>query len=950
MSLKDCISAAVRQGHLTLEEGDALKKRYDAIARQVLSEGEAKAQLIKEMETEAAERKRRALLTETVRKKLLERLTGYRNANGEQDILEAFLQMHEFLGRSGGTFMPDAETLKNVIVKDTHRKLADLLLEFKRGAITGDLRRTVNPHVAARMANVVRELFGESTGDAKAAALAKIWTETAEELRVRFNEAGGTVGKLERWGLPQGHSKDALLDYGREKWVAYMMGDGVLDRDRTVHPLTKRKMTDEELRESLGLIWDRITTDGWSDKEVTGVPMGRGALWTQHADHRFLHFKSADAWMAYAKSFGNPDPFHAMMGHVGIMARDIAHMETFGPNPQVTRTYLKNWISKQAHLVKSTEAVIREQTETLKELAGSLTKPDPEFALLSDRLGDILAEMAAIRRKHTPQLGGKPSKRNRAKLDDLESQLQNTTTRLLPYWDDPALQTVEDQAVAVAMAKLLDEMRDPIQFASRRGKPQDHLAKALSKADAMWETMRGSNAPESTQFANVMAATRNVISSATLGSAWISSLSDPAFGQDMRMRFGMGMGKANFGRIATIVLRDMITKGSREDAIRASLGLDSAIEMMHRKAREAQGFDGRAWTGFVADRVLTVSGLIPWTQSGKHAAGLDLMGFLADMNGRAWRDLPEMTQRGLAAHGFDAITWEQLRKVEMHEPKRGALYLRPQEIEAALGRQMAERYLGMILRETRYAVPESTVASRSWSSAGTRPGTVSGELIRSMMQFKGFGLAVVMLHPNRIARELLSGDRPTAAAHAGALLITSAFIGAIAMALKDIKDGRDPRKWLDEKTYLDWQMWGAAALQAGGLGIYGDFLFSNTGRHGGGLGRTLAGPMVDRVDNLLGLTMGNVAASLRGEKTNMGREAVRAVRQNTPGGNIWWLGLAYQRTLMDQLQRLADPEAHVAFRRQMQVRQKDYRQDYYWRPGDAAPHRAPDLSRIFATR
>jgi hypothetical protein len=230
------------------------------------------------------------------------------------------------------------------------------------------------------------------------------------------------------------------------------------------------------------------------------------------------------------------------------------------------------------------------------------------------------------------------------------------------------------------------------------------------------------------------------------------------------------------------------------------------------------------------------------------------------------------------------------------------------------------------------------------------PGSFGGELGRAMMQFKGYGAAVAFLKIGQIARELQAGDR-SAAVHAGVLLITGTILGAFAMALKDIKDGRDPRKWLDEKTYLDPQFWGAAALQSGGLGIYGDFLFSNTGRTGGGLGKTMAGPLVDRMDNLLGLTIGNAAQGIRGEKTNRGREAVKFLRTNTPViGNAPFVGLAYQRVLMDQLQRLADPEAHLDFRRQIQHRRKDFNQDFWWAPGNSSPTRGPDLTRPMATR
>lgn len=958
--INGCLDMAARQNHISQEEAEFLKKRYAEIRKKVGSDVDAKAGLIGEIEAEAANRKRVALISETVRENLLARMLGYRNANGEADILEAWQRMHEKLGRDGGRFddgaFMDAATREEVIRRMAHGMLADLLLEFKKGAVTGDLRRTVNPKVAARMQNVVRELFGEATGDAKAAAMAQAWTKTTDALRVRFNEAGGMIGKLEKWGLPQGHDRQALLDYTKSKWVAYMMGDGVLDRDRMVHPLTKRRMSDNELREGLGVSWDRITTDGWIDREVTGTPVGRGALWSQHADHRFLHFKNADAWMAYAERFGQRDPFVAMMDHINVMARDIAHMETFGPNPQVMRTYMSNWIRSQAHLVKSTEAVIKDQAQELRLLGSQLTRPNPDYARLVDQYeklildlhkanGDIRGGFSAMR--FPP--GRQSTRFERARIEQLTREIQAVEREMRPFDSGVQPKTLQDEAVAVAMQKLMDEMRDPIQFSSRRGQPEDNMRKALSKADAMWEAMRGSNAPESVAMANAFAATRNMISAASLGAAWFSSISDAGFGQDMRLRFGMGLGKSNFGRIVGVVLKEMIDRGTREDAIRAGLGLDSAIQVMHRKAKESRTFDGRAWSGFLADRVLSLGLLNPWTQAGKHMAGLDVQGFLADVSSLPWKDLPAGTQNGLSAHGFDAASWDIIRKSELHEPKRGVIYLRPQEIEATAGRALAERYLAMILRETRYAVPETTVQSRAWSSAGTKPGTLPGELTRSMMQFKGFGLAVIMLHTNRIARDLMALDR-TAMGQAGALLITSAFLGAIAMALKDVKDGRDPRKWLDEKTYLDWQMWGAAALQAGGLGIYGDFLFSDTGRHGGGFTQTIAGPLVGRVDNLMGLTMGNLAQRVRGEKTNFGREATRAVRQNTPGGNLWWIGLAYQRVLMDQLQHLADPDAHAAFRRQMLTRRKDYGQEFWWRPGETMPQRAPDISRILATR
>jgi hypothetical protein len=219
------------------------------------------------------------------------------------------------------------------------------------------------------------------------------------------------------------------------------------------------------------------------------------------------------------------------------------------------------------------------------------------------------------------------------------------------------------------------------------------------------------------------------------------------------------------------------------------------------------------------------------------------------------------------------------------------------------------------------------------------------------MQFKGFGVAVIMLHAGRIAREMGAGNPRDPMGYAAALLVTGTFLGAIAMALKDVKDGRDPRKWLDEKTYLDHNMWLAAVLQSGGLGIYGDFLFSENNRFGGGFESTVAGPLAGKVGDVLELAVGMPARAIKGEKVKPGAKAVQIARRSIPGANMWFWSAAMQRTVFDRLQRMADPEAAAAWNRERSKRQKEFGQSYWYGPGDLnGPRRAPDLTRFFATK
>lgn len=146
------------------------------------------------------------------------------------------------------------------------------------------------------------------------------------------------------------------------------------------------------------------------------------------------------------------------------------------------------------------------------------------------------------------------------------------------------------------------------------------------------------------------------------------------------------------------------------------------------------------------------------------------------------------------------------------------------------------------------------------------------------------------------------------------------------------------------------EFWTAAVLQGGGLGIYGDFLFSDANRFDRGLAETMAGPVVGFANDVRRLTVGNLMQSTGERPTNAGREAVNFLRRYTPAGSVWYMRLVYERAILDRLQDLADPRAARSWRSQQLRFRRDFGQDYWWRPGRAAPDRAPDLGAAFEGR
>lgn len=986
MSLKDCIRRNVEQGNITLEEGQALEARYDSIVKR-LGLRAAGDQIVAELEAEAAERRRIALLTETARRAREADLLNHRNLRGQPDPAEALVWLLEHTGQARFQDVASrAKALQGLYMS----KMERLLYEFRgKAKFSGDVARRFG-RTAARLDNVVRELFDEDTGDRAAKEFATAWSTVSEEIRQAFNAAGGSIGKLEKWGLPQHHNREALLRYGRDRWVAAIMPR--LDRERMRHPLTTFQMTDDELRQSLAVIWERITTDGWSDREPSGVRYGTGALYKQHADHRFLIFKSADDWLAYQRDFGEGDAFAAMMGHVSTMTRDIAFMERLGPNPAAMMEYLKQVVRKRAAMIAPNLRIRQEQLAAIERVANLAWRSSDAQVLLGDA-GRVLEidvtrlSLDQVRGKREVVLAARALidrlRRDRGFTEQSARDLFDAVfgTNRLSNADDwvkkgPLARSVRDQ-IFDALAVRLDTARDLLEMTEAYGRldpgerqrsadrvqqimaqvsalspetaeqvraqldqvrgeivspyddPESRARSWSRTADVMFGAMRGAYTPVNVLQAGVVQGLINLTTAASLGSAFLSALSDPAYG--LLARKMAGLPQRNLVRSYI----DRLRPGGQQVAVRAGLALDSALHTMHREARFAESTKFAGVTGYMADRTLALSFLTPFTQAGKHAFGMDFQGHVADVIGQAWGELTPEFRGFLEKSGLDEADWIGLQRVR---PDPGG-FLKPADVQA-VDRELALKYLGAIHRFTIMAVPEMTVRARAATFADTRPGTIPGDLTRLVMQFKGFPVGVLFLHSLAFYRDIGGGNWRSGAMNAGALLINMTLFGAVAMQLKELANGRDPRA-MDSAEF-----WGAAVLQGGGLGIYGDFMFADLNRFGGGLSSTVAGPVIGRLDNLRNLTLGNIQ-ELASDETNFGREAVRFLRQNTPGGSIWYLRLAYNRMLLDQLQYAADPQAYKAFRRQQANRRRDYGQGYWWAPGDFNAARAPDLRAAF---
>lgn len=735
--------------------------------------------------------------------------------------------------------------------------MADVAEKFDSSLGTGHRNR-------ATLDNLVRAAFGEDTGDGAASTLAKAWGETADHARKLFNAAGGDIGKLEGWGLPQSHDGFAVRKAGREAWVADILPR--LDAGRMIDKATGLPFNPGRLKAVLGEVYQTIVTSDAINREA-GEALGVGAVSSQRQDHRFLIFRDADHWLAYAGQFGVADPYAAMVRHLDGMARDIARMQVLGPNPDHQFEWLATAAQREADIEQGLDA--RERKGVFQ----------------ADGMIDSARKMYGL---FTGELSG-------------------------PY---------------------------------------------------------GSN----NMVAKVGAAVRAGLSGVQLGSAVLNDIaSNPVIAAQVRAFSGLSKG-GDFQALAGHLLSPAVRQRGRRtgfiyESTRATYA--GAVQDFLRAGtvggKIAEG--GNAVARLLPNYVHRASFLEAGTRAQRESFQHEFMGAVFDRKGMTVAGMaadkdPELREfaRTLRSRGFTEAEWKAIASTPPESPAPGADFVSPMAVARAHGDELAFRYAEMIDREQRAAVPEPSLWARAQLTAGTRPGTVQGEIVRSAASYRSF--SVTQSYQWAREYELRAWQGYEAAGRQGApvavrlailaapALIALTVSGGLVVLTKDVVKGNDPRRATTP------QFWAAALAQGGGQGILGDFLFSAQSRAGKSSAMTGWGPAGGFVSDTFDLTVGNLGeigdaltdgADLGAaiDKAHPGRDAATYMARYNPLASLWWTRTAWNRLVLDNIQRLLDPEADEAFERQRARLERDFGQGQWWPEGAQAPDRAPDMGAVF---
>lgn len=269
---------------------------------------------------------------------------------------------------------------QRALMRQFHKRLEAVIQRHNRDL----LGRVKDP---AQLVDVVRELHGESTGNGAAYNVAEAVREAFEEMRLMFNEAGGTIRQLENWGLPHSHNRAAIRKAGFDAWAADIgpriawdkIEDGLTGRPLAqAGEMPSQATMQAFLREAWqNIAFGRVTEDGQST-------FGQGAsLWKRRAQERVLPFRDGAQWVEYNRTFGTGDPYASIIAHAHKMARDIALAREYGPNPTAGfRTRAKLLMDRaraegRADLAEKIEGNAAHAERMLKIYNGSLVPAGP---------------------------------------------------------------------------------------------------------------------------------------------------------------------------------------------------------------------------------------------------------------------------------------------------------------------------------------------------------------------------------------------------------------------------------------------------------------------------------------------------------------------------------------------------------------------------------------------
>jgi hypothetical protein len=430
---------------------------------------------------------------------------------------------------------------------------------------------------------------------------------------------------------------------------------------------------------------------------------------------------------------------------------------------------------------------------------------------------------------------------------------------------------------------------------------------------------------------DVTAALQNVLRSSLLGGAPIAAMSDSFYTAFTAKINGIPATKAMGQWLKMLNPADATDRRiARRLGLVASASSGNALQ----SARFQNDADGRGITGWMAGFTHRASGMATITDASRTSIILSTQGYLSELktSGVKFDDLPDAMKEAFGRWDIQQADYDNFMKAETYiEPESGADFIRSEEI-AKINVNSARKLEMWLMEMSNQASNEPLLLTRAITTGAAlgraRTGDPGRAFWSSFMMFKSFGITVMINHLIPTIRRM--GD-PTKGGERylrmGALLLGTTLLGAAALQTRDVVYGKTLRD-MDNP-----QFWMSAALQGGGFGIFGDFLFSDQSRFGNTLVETLVGPVAGTMADAVKVFKGNFDRALDEDaETKFFADLYQMAERNIPMIKLWYTRLLLERLVLDHVEKAIDPNYQKRMTRIENRMKKEMGQEFWWKP------------------
>lgn len=435
---------------------------------------------------------------------------------------------------------------------------------------------------------------------------------------------------------------------------------------------------------------------------------------------------------------------------------------------------------------------------------------------------------------------------------------------------------------------------------------------------------------------------------AKLGGALWSSLTDvPLYAANVRYE---GRGNMFTGMAEAVKgIAVSANSGSRAEVLKhLDVTFDHFVaEVMHQYTRGA----GFSQNMSALARIYTKFNLQQgWTGRLQKSAAYGFSNYLGDASTKEFSALSLDMKRIFKLHGIDEPKWNVLRKaVKDIDGKKFLVTDAINEVPddaiaqyiAAKGRnvtpesianvreRIANDFRAMVIDRAETAALSGDRRTDAAMTGGTKRGTVWGEAVRFVGQFKSFP---AMMIERVLKREIYGRGYDTIGDYMrngrgdilglANLLVAMTMTGYISLTIKDAIKGKAPRPLDRPRT------WTEAMVQGGFFGIAGDYMLNEYDNYSGrSFAASILGPTGSTVNDLFALK----TAIENGDKSAV--QALKLVQANLPGANLFYVKPVLDYMFMYSLMENMNP----GYLRRMEANSvKNTGQEWLVRPSSVA--------------